>query len=157
MQEYDWEIREEAERLFVEEGVSVAEISKRIDVPVKTLRRWSCQTFSNGERRTWSKLRSDYIRDRVKIKDSFFKLLKTTLDSAVETKDPRYVFAAISLLKEDKERRQSGKNNPDKSRVFLETLEFIANYFKEHDLEAMKLLSKHFDGIVQGYKEKYYG
>jgi len=162
MKEYDWEIREEAERLYVEGGLSYAEIGKQLNVPEKTLQRWSVvdgrhAVNDSNERMTWSRKRQRFIRDRLTINQHFRDMVKNSIANASTGQDPKYVFAALAALKEERERRAKPQSEMkiDKPRLFMEHIEYIAKYLKGKDMKAFKIFSKNLKGIIDQFKKEY--
>jgi len=157
--EYDWEIRGEAERLYVEESLSFKEISSRMDIPIQTLHRWSQVDglwSGEGERRTWSIKRKEYHQDRIKINRDFREMMKNALEKASKGNDARLIMAAITVLREDRERQgiQAKDGEIDRTRFFMEAVEFIFAYLKGRDPKTLKGLSKHLEGMTGAFKKK---
>jgi len=157
--EYDWEIRGEAERLYVEESLSFKEISSRMDVPIQTLHRWSQVDglySGEGERRTWSVKRKAFHQDRLKINANFREMMKNALEKASKGDDSRLIMAAISVLREDRERQggvQSKSAEVDRVRMFMESVEFLLKYLKGNDKHAFQKVSKHLKGLTDAFKK----
>ena len=161
MKEHDWEIREEAERLYVEDGLSYAEICKQLNVPVKTLQRWSVldgkyACNDTDERMTWSKKRQGFIRDRITINQNFRDMVKNSIANASTGKDPKYVFAALAALKEERERRgkPQGELKIDKPRLFMEHVEYVVKYLKDNDMEAFQLFARNLQKMIRQFKKE---
>jgi len=70
--------------------------------------------------------------------------------------DNQAVYGYNSILKTIVDIRPKGEAAEiDRPKVFLEDMEFIAETLKEIDPEALKVLGRNFEIIIQRFKERY--
>jgi len=150
---YSPELRQEAEDLCVEDGLTYEEAGAKTGVPVKTLKRW-------GIEGRWQELRGEYRQVQRDLKRNLRKLrlnlMKKMADS--ETLDPQAFFALIRLenLALQRERKAEDRiPDIDRPKLFLEGLEFIAETLREIDPEGLKILSRDFEIIINRFKERH--
>lgn len=145
------EEREEARELYVIDGLSFERVSKATGIAASTLQTWS-------DEEGWQKSRREYRADQRKIKTDIIKLRKKLLEEAIDKCDPQKIYAAVRL--ENIAIRQSSKQQAlepdiDRPRIFMEDMEFIAEILKEIDPEGLKVFAKHFETIIQKFKERH--
>jgi len=144
------ERREQAEELYIIDGLTLEQTAERTDIPVQTLKRWS----SDNE---WFQQRKKYRSELTGIKQNTVKLVKALTENALTTLDPQTIFA-IARLKPaiEKQRKQEVREaDIDRPKLFLEDIEFIAQYLQENDPEGLKILARNFEVIVNLFKESH--
>lgn len=152
----DQETREQAEELFIVEGLTLEEISCRLSISDRTLANWS----SEGE---WVSQRKKHRDDVASIKRNSFKLRKELARKALETLEgmsninpqDMHGFKSVLTMIEPKEKEKDGMVvDIDRPKLFLENMEFVAETLKEIDPEGLKIFARNFDVIVNRFKEK---
>jgi len=150
--EHDLEIRFRAEELFVEDRLTLEEISEKLDIGLGTVKRWSAEG-------NWKTLREEHFERRRMLKQNLAMLREKMMKQAANNLNPQDVYAVIRLekLARQQEVKDAGMSAPDVDRpkIFLENMEFVAETLKEVDPEGLKVLAKNFDVIVKRFKERY--
>lgn len=151
----DQEIRERAEELFTVEGLTLEEISKKLDISGRTLAGWS--TAGN-----WVERRKKHRDDIASIKRNSFRLRKELAQKALETlesmesinpQDMHGFRSVISMLEPKEKDKDQAVVDVDKPKMFLENLEFIVSVLKEIDQEGLKVMLRNLDEITRRFKE----
>jgi transposase-like protein len=148
--EYSPEIREEAEDLYVEEGLGYEEVSKRTGIPLHTIKRW-------GGDDGWKNLRRESLKIQRELKKNMRKLRTNLMTRAVANPDPQDIYALIRLenLALQRERKpEKMAADIDRPRLFLEDMEFIAQTLQEIDPGGLKILARNFETIVKRFKDR---
>lgn len=149
MKEISWELREQAEELYILDGKTHEEVSEITGIAVQTLKGWS---VDGG----WSKKRREYRQQIADIRRDSVVLTSKLLKQAMNSLDPQQVFAAVRM--KTITARQDKKEDPtvqiDRPKIFLEDMEFVAEILKEIDPEGLKILARNFDVIVTKFKER---
>jgi hypothetical protein len=148
--EHDLEIRFRAEELFVEDRLTLEEISEKLDIGLGTVKRWSVES-------NWKILREEHFERRRMLKQNLAKLRENMMERAANNLDPQDVYAVIRLEKLAKEREtgETGKQENrevDLPKIFLENLEWIARALKDTDPEGLKVLARNFDYLTDKFK-----
>lgn len=149
--EHSFEVRFKAEDMFVYEHFTHEEIADRLDVGLSTIKTWS-----SGD--GWKQLRQEYLEKNRSIRQKLTELRDSMLDTAVTSKDPHQVYAALRVLKEEREREKKADSKApdiDRPKIFLEDMEFVAEVLKEVDPEGLKILARNFDALVVRFKAEY--
>ena len=147
--EHSFEMRQMAEELYVEEGLTYEEVSRQLEIGVNTVKTWG----ADGK---WTDRRKEYLEARRTLKENLAKLRQAMIEKATNNLDPQDVYAVIRLEKLARERRQKQEEQGpdiDRPRVFLENLEFVVDVLKELDPEGLKVLARNFDTIIHRFKE----
>lgn len=143
--EYSFEIREQAETLYVEEGRTFEEVSRATGVSVSQLRLWA-------RRDKWHARRDEYRENRRTAHAALFRLRAKALQRALETVDPQDINAAIRL--EQAYRTRAGRRGgEDRPAIFLDFLEELIIVFREVAPEGVRLISENYDAIIEGFKK----
>ncbi len=85
--EISWEIRIEAEDLYITGGCTYDEVAKRTGVSVSQLKRW-------GKEGDWKEAKQEILEARSAIKQNTVKLRLGLITTAMKAHDPMQVFAA---------------------------------------------------------------
>jgi len=147
--EISWETRERAERLYIEQGLTIEQTAKATGVSVSQLKRWATDEG-------WKERRKEHLELKRTFDETLFKLQQTWMEKAINSEDPQVVYAAIRLMRlaQDRERKEDAKEpDIDRPKIFLEDLEFIAETLQEIDPEGLKVLARNFETIVQRFKD----
>jgi hypothetical protein len=149
------ETKEQAEELFTIEGLTLEEISGRLDISDRTLATWS----SSGN---WMERRKKHREDLASIKRNSFRLRKELAQKALETLESMeginpqdmHGFKSVLSMIEPKEKEKDGAvADVDRPKLFLEDLEFIVNVLKEIDQEGLKVILRNLEEITRRFKE----
>lgn len=152
----DQETREQAEELFTVEGLTLEEISRRLEISDRTLANWS--TSGN-----WVERRKKHREDIASIKKNSFKLRKELARKALETlenmesinpQDMHGFKSVLSMIEPKEKEKDQTVMNIDRPKLFLEDMEFVAEVLKEIDPEGLKIFARNFDVIVDRFKGK---
>ena len=147
---HDQEIREQAEELFVLDGMTLEQVAREVDVPERTVSNWSAE---DG----WVEKRMEYRKSISAIKRNTVTLRKNLIAKALQSLDPQDIYAATRL--EAMASRTKKDVGPaaeiDRPKLFLENVEFIIETLKEIDPEGLKILARSFEIIVERFKERH--
>jgi len=155
--EYGFDVRDAAESLYVDSGLTYGEIAGKTGVAVNTLKNW-------GNTGDWKDRKRQRVQTRKTLQENLEKLRVRAMESALAGPDvdPQKMFAVIRMekLALDREHNlrqalEKGPDNVDRPRMFLEALEFVADFLKSRDPEGLKVLAQNFDGLVTRFKEKH--
>lgn len=86
------ERRDQAEELFIIDGLTLEQTSEQTGISVQTLKQWSTK---DG----WKNKRKDYRRDRETFRGTMSTLRTKMLTQALETLDPQVIYALVALEK----------------------------------------------------------
>lgn len=150
MKEIPWELREQAEELYILDGKTHEEITEITGIAIQTLKGWSADEGWSNKRREYRQQLSDIKRNTVKLRS---KLLMQALNSL----DPQQVFAAarIEMIASRQDKKEDIDAKIDRPKIFLEDMEFVAEILKEIDPEGLKILARNFDIIIEKFKERH--
>lgn len=149
--EYPYEVRCQAEDLYVDDGFTYEEVAERLGVALNTIKNWA-------KKGAWRERRENKFEARRTYREKMSKLRQAMMDKVLEDMDPQNVYALIRLerLALDKEKKPDGGGSPeiDRPKAFLEDMEFIATVLQEVDPAGMKIFARNFEIIVQRFKER---
>ena len=152
----DQEIREQAEELFIVDGLTIEEISGRLGISDRTLANWS----ASGN---WMERRKKHRDDVASIKRNSFKLRKELAKKALETlesmqsinpQDMHGFKSVLSMIEPKEKEKDQTTIDIDRPKIFMEDMEFVAEVLKEIDPEGLKIFARNFDVIVNRFKGK---
>lgn len=89
-QEIPWELREQAEELYITDGRTYDDVARATGIAVQTLKKW-------GAAEGWPDRRREYRETLGEIKRNTVLLRKRLLAKALKTLNPQDVFAISSL------------------------------------------------------------
>lgn len=149
-QEYDFETREQAEELYVVDGLTFEQVAQRTGVSATQLKNWSAAE-------KWREKRQEYRASLKDIKSNMAKMRSALARKAVQSLDPQDIYAFVRLEKIAGKGDRTALDGAqiDKPAFFLESLEFIAGILKEKDPEGLKVLARNFDDLVGAFKARY--
>jgi len=91
-----WEIREQAEELYIVDGKTFEEIAAITGVSVSQLKRWgACDPVKKVP--SWHERRKEYRQNQSTIKQDTVKLRAKLLKAALDNGDPQTVYAFAAL------------------------------------------------------------
>lgn len=128
---YSYEIREQANELFVVDGRTYDQVAEVIGVSVAQLKRWGRDENWTGARREYREAISSIKRDKVRLRA---KLLKAALDSG----DPQSVYAFAAIEKAVAAGKKS--SDPEPTAVTPEKLKNIST--PEDAIDALQEVVK---------------
>lgn len=154
--EIPWEIREEAEQLYIIEGKTFDEVSELTGVSVAQLQRWGTGN-PEEEILSWSERKKEYRTTLSNIQRDTVQLRKHMMRQALSSLNPQDLYAVIKLetmaARQDKKEEQTVR--VDRPSLFLEDMEFVAKILKEVDPEGLKVFAENFDVIIEKFKEQH--
>ena len=150
---YSPEIRQEAEDLYVENGLTYEETAKRTGISEHTVKRW-------GGEDGWPELRKEYLKVNRELNRNLRKVRLNLMKKVVDTKkpDPQDIYAMIrieNLAYQREKKTEASAPDIDRPRLFLEDMEFVAETLKEIDPEGLKVLARNFETIVARFKDRH--
>lgn len=159
--EISWEIREQAEELYIVDGKTFEEVAEITGVSVAQLKRWGAgqpdPDDSEKKSSSWMDRKKEYRQQFADIHRDTTKLRQKLLRQALNTLDPQQVYAAVRLEMMAARQDKTGEKTiqTDRPALFLEDMELIAKYLQEFDPESFKLFARNFDGIIAKFKEQH--
>lgn len=147
---HDQEIREQAEELFVLDGMTLEQVAREVDVPERTVSNWSAE---DG----WVEKRMEYRKSISAIKRNTVTLRKNLIAKALQSLDPQDIYAATRLeaMASRRQKDVGPAAEIDRPKLFLENVEFIIETLKDIDPEGLKILARSFEIIVERFKERH--
>ena len=158
--EISWEIREQAEELYIVDGKTFEEVAEITGVSVAQLKRWGTG-FPDPEdpekkSSSWMDRKKEYRSAFANIRRDTVLLRKRMTERALKSLDPQDLYAVVKL--ETMAARQGKKDDQaveiDRPALFLDDMEFVAKTLKEIDPEGLKVFARNFDVIVTNFKEQ---
>ena len=159
--EISWEIREQAEELYIVDGKTFEEVAEITGVSIGQLKRWGAgfpdPDDPESKSSSWTDRKKEYRTAFANIRRDTVLLRKKMTERALKSLDPQDLYAVVKL--ETMAARQNKKEEKtvqiDRPALFLEDMEFIAKTLKEIDPEGLKIFAMNFDVIIQRFKEQY--
>jgi len=146
--EIPWEIREEAEQLYIIDGKTFDEVSELTGVSVAQLKRWAAGN-EDEEITSWTERKREYRTAFSNIKRDTLLLRKRMIGKALNSLNPQDVFAISSLesvaAKMDKSIQDKDDFIPGvgKEKIIIKTPEDAINALTDMvELKINNLLSK---------------
>ena len=144
---------DQAEDLYVVDGLTLEAIAARLPVSVTTLSRWK----QDGE---WEERRAELARALGEIKRDTVLLRQKLLTEALKTLNPQMVYAVVQLERKAgaggaAARQEEKEPEIDRPALFLEDLKFMAKVLKETDPEGLKVVARNFEAIVARFKAQH--
>jgi len=111
--EIPWEIREEAEGLYIIDGLTFEAVAAKLDVAVNTLKGWA-------KAEGWRERRYEYRSSRRRIEEKTQKLRLALVDNAIN--DPgsplaAYAFARVEQLIIEKQKKKATVTAADVEKI----------------------------------------
>ena len=146
------EFRDRAERLYVEEALSVTEIAKRLDIPAQTIYRWLA-AHTGREGFDWDEQRKMFLlspQAMVNIYSGLFKRwilkIQKDIDLMANPQAADAIAKHISSLKKlDPRFNYLG--------AILDVIHISDKYLEEHDPPLCERMKKHWPEIQKRIKE----
>jgi len=145
----DSELHEHAEDLYIIDGLTFEEVAEATGVHIRTLQSWSAQEG-------WPEQKREYRKTLGEIKRKTVQLRKKLIEKAFDSLDPQHVYAAARLenvAAKHAPRDKDTEPDIDKPSLFLDNLEFVAGFLKDHDPEGLKVLARNFDALIEEFKK----
>lgn len=158
--EISWEIREQAEELYIVDGKTFDEVAEITGVSVAQLKRWGAGFPDPDDQEkkssSWMDRKKEYRRQFSDIHRDTVRLRQKLLQQALNTLDPQQVYAAVRLemMAARKDKKVEKTVEIDRPALFLEDMEFVAKVLTEIDPEGLKIFAMNFDVIIQRFKEQ---
>jgi transposase-like protein len=148
--EYNMEIVETAENLYIYKQKTYEEISRITGVPVVTVQRWSSQY-------EWRKKKLEQVKRRVDYRKTLYEVRDGLLKKAHDTIDPQVIHALGGLQRiiDAEEKIGSQEEAPPNPEIFLGFMRDMVIFLKDRDPEALTALEKNFDEFISFAKQKY--
>ena len=158
--EISWEIREQAEELYIVDGKTFEEVAEITGVSVAQLKRWGAgfPDPDDPEKKSssWTDRKKEYRTAFANIRRDTVLLRKKMTAQALRSLDPQDLYAVVKL--ETMAARQGKKDDQaveiDRPALFLDDMEFVAKILREIDSEGLKVFARNFDVIVAKFKEQ---
>lgn len=151
MKEISWEIRERAEELYIVDGLTLEQTAKETGISIQSIKNWSSEE-------DWPAQRREYRKALGEIKRKTVLLRKKLIEKAFDSLDPQLVYAAARLENvavKHATKKEDAEPDIDKPSLFLDNLEFMAGFLKDHDPEGLKVLARNFDALIEEFKKAY--
>lgn len=145
-----------AMRMYAD-GASLTAIEEALGVSRQTLSAWKGRRRRPGEESDeWDRAR-EQKRSNVQRLRTLFDRELTALEEAQPGRMSAGSLDAITKLGSLVQRweaaeRSSGTGNYDRPKVFLENLQWIAGWLREHEPEGLRVLAAIFDDMTLAYK-----
>lgn len=173
--EYSFEVVDRAEGLYINDGVTLEEISKTTGVSAPQVQRWAIkyewkkkkEEFKNrmmkAQEETRAIIREEILlQDLVHQRDLFKKYFEER--EILEKGDIQAMYAytnvsdSICKILADMRKRDEtvrGIQKIDRPQLFLDFIKDLVLFLKDKDSAALSLLEKNFDGFITWAKAKY--
>ncbi|MDA8428176.1 MAG: DUF1804 family protein [Geobacteraceae bacterium] len=148
-------------RMYTAEGKSLTDIEAALGVSRQTLSGWKADTKRPGDEfDEWDKARQQK-RSNIQRMKTLFERELTFAEESPAGSIPQQVLNSLnnlgSLVRrwEEVERAASqAENGPayDRPKVFLENVQWIAEYLKNNDPEGLKVFARNFDAMAMAFK-----
>lgn len=141
--------REEGAELYIIDGLTFDEVAKETEVAPSTLKIWASEEG-------WQERRREYRRAARKTQTDILKLRQRLFEAALENCDPQTVYAAVrleSVAAKQAPKQERAEPDIDRPKLFLENMEFIAETLKDVDPEGLKVFARHFETIIEKFKQ----
>lgn len=170
-----YEIREQAEELYIVDGRTFDDIAGITGVSVSQLKRWGAAD-AEKEVPSWTERRREYQQNQSTIRQNTVKLRAKLLKTALDSGDPQsvYAFAAIERIEASRKTASTTEKSavpvmlPDKIRNIKSPADAVAALEEVIELKLNRLLSspdvmKHADindieksmKLISSMKQKY--
>lgn len=104
MPEYSWEIREQAEELYIIDGLTYEAVAEATGVSLSQLKRW-------GGDDTWVDRRKEYRQAQTSIRRGVTLAKAKAVNALLTTMDPQTAYAFASLVSSGKIIEQEARDN----------------------------------------------
>ena len=154
--EISWEVREQAEELYIVDGKSFEEVAEITGVSVAQLKRWGAGNKEEGIA-SWSERKKEYRNAFANIRRDTVLLRKRMTERALKSLDPQDLYAVVKLetLAARQDKKEENAVQIDRPALFLEDMEFVAKTLKEVDPSGLKVFARNFDVIIAKFKEQH--
>lgn len=90
---YSWEVRENAEELYIIDGLTYAQVAQRCGVSVSQLKRWGTEATPS-----WSERRRAYRAAQSSVRHNVTLARARLIEAVIESEDPQKAFAFNALV-----------------------------------------------------------
>lgn len=90
---YSWEIREQAEELYIIDGRTYEQVAEASGVSASQLKRWGTESEPS-----WSERRREYRQAQASVRRNVMLAKAKLIESVIESEDPQKAFAFNSLV-----------------------------------------------------------
>ena len=139
--------RTTAHKLYVQDGLSLEEISRQTGETIKTLRAW--RNLGDWKAMQEKDARTEF--DRLNsLRDSLLDRAEAQLEAG---KMPHTEIGLVYKLERmmDQRRRNRLKLAPE---IVLYTIKYLMNYLREHDPKLVRAFAAHIQGFANYVKEQ---
>lgn len=156
-----WEIREQAEELYVVEGKTFEEVAELTGVSVGQLKRWGSggPDPCDPEKKipSWGERKKEYQTAFANIRRDTVLLRKKMVKQALNSLDPQdlYAYVRLETMAVRKKKTDEKTVEIDRPALFLEDMEFVAKTLNEIDPEGLRVFAGNFDAIIAKFKEQH--
>lgn len=148
---YDEE-RQRAKQMYVEDGLKEAEISVRLNVPVKTVYRWAKDDAWEAERKMMGETSVSIIKNMLGTAvESMQKLTDDVKANGIEALDSQKLFALTNLIKESKKLLKDQDKLGDLLLMAREYTEFMQARDQEQLKRNLPLLREFAEEMKRKY------
>ena len=172
--EYSFEIVDQCEGLYVQDGKTQDEISKEKSVSIAQVQRWAKkykwkekreeyrQRIQKAQEETRAIVREevllqDLVKQKVMMDDYFKDRIYDKGDSNTVGNYINIINNISKLLADMRKRDEAlhGLQKADRPQLFLDFMRDLVSFLKDRDPDALSALEKNFDEFIAFAKEKY--
>jgi transcriptional regulator with XRE-family HTH domain len=95
---YGWDTIEQAEELYIIDGLTIDQVAERTGVSVSQLKRWSADSTP-----TWPERRREYRTAQVSVRRGVMLAKARLIESVIESEDPQKAYAFGALVSSGKQ------------------------------------------------------
>ena len=95
---YGWDTIEQAEELYIIDGLTFDQVAERTGVSVSQLKRWSADSAP-----TWPERRREYRTAQVSVRRGVMLAKARLIESVIESEDPQKAYAFGALVSSSKQ------------------------------------------------------
>ena len=95
---YGWDTIEQAEELYIIDGLTFDQVAERTGVSVSQLKRWSADSTP-----TWPERRREYRTAQVSVRRGVMLAKARLIESVIESEDPQKAYAFGALVSSSKQ------------------------------------------------------
>lgn len=146
---------EVAFRMYTADGKSLTEIEAALGVSRQTLSTWKGDTRVPGEELDeWDRAREQKRSNVQRLRALFDRELRHIEESVAGeiTAVSLDAITKLGTLVQRWEAVEAGGVAIDRPRVFLENLQWLAGWLREHDPEGLKVLAANLDTLALAFK-----
>ena len=141
-------------RMYTADNKSLTEIEELLGVSRQTLSQWKSDTRRpSDELDEWDRARQQKRSNVQRLRALFDRELQAMEDSTAGS-ITAVSLDAVTKLGSLVQRWESMEKTPtfDRPKVFLENLQFMANWLRDNDPEGLKQFAENFDALTMAFK-----